>query len=108
MTPEQLEEIPGIEPQTVEAIQLAVNTYYAQFEDASGAAPQEMADAAPVPDAGAQTPELQSEQALDAAGEVQQAASEAVEPSALETSSSGAEAAEDGPEADGEGPVKTD
>ncbi len=109
MTPEQLEEIPGIEPQTVEAIQVAVNTYYAQFEEAPGAAPQEIvADAAPVPDAGAETPELRSEQEPDAAGEVQQAASEAVEPSALETNASGAEAAEDGPESDGERPVKTD
>lgn len=34
MTPEQLEEIPGIGPKIVEKIQLAVNTYYAQFENA--------------------------------------------------------------------------
>lgn len=34
MTPEQLEEIPGIGPKTVEMIQLAVNSYYAQFEEA--------------------------------------------------------------------------
>jgi N utilization substance protein A len=33
MTPEQLEEIQGIGPKTVEAIQLAVNSYYAQFEE---------------------------------------------------------------------------
>jgi len=32
MTPEQLEEIPGIEPELVEKIQLAVNNYYSQFE----------------------------------------------------------------------------
>jgi N utilization substance protein A len=38
MTPEQLEEIPGIGPKTVETIQLAVNGYYAQFEDQGGAA----------------------------------------------------------------------
>ncbi len=38
MTPEQLEEIPGIGPKTVETIQLAVNGYYAQFEDQSEAA----------------------------------------------------------------------
>jgi N utilization substance protein A len=38
MTPEQLEEIPGIGPKTVETIQLAVNGYYAQYEDQSGAA----------------------------------------------------------------------
>ncbi len=32
MTPEQLEEIEGIDPETVESIQLAVNSYYGQFE----------------------------------------------------------------------------
>src|SRR5215813_4181852 len=32
MTPEQLEEIPGIEPELVENIQTAVNAYYGQFE----------------------------------------------------------------------------
>ncbi len=32
MTPEQLEEIPGIEPEHIEKIQLAVNNYYSQFE----------------------------------------------------------------------------
>jgi N utilization substance protein A len=34
MTPEQLEEIPGIGPKTVEVIQVAVNSYYAQYEEA--------------------------------------------------------------------------
>jgi N utilization substance protein A len=33
MTPEQLEEIQGIGPKTVGAIQLAVNGYYAQYEE---------------------------------------------------------------------------
>jgi N utilization substance protein A len=33
MTPEQLEEIPGIGPKMVERIQEAVNTYYSQFEE---------------------------------------------------------------------------
>jgi N utilization substance protein A len=37
MTPEQLEEIPGIGPKMVEKIRLAVNNYYAQFEE--GATP---------------------------------------------------------------------
>jgi transcription termination/antitermination protein NusA len=40
MTPEQLEDIPGIGPKTVEAIQVAVNSYYAQFEE-QAAAPAE-------------------------------------------------------------------
>ncbi len=33
MTPEQLEEIPGIEPEMVENIQTAVVSYYGQYED---------------------------------------------------------------------------
>jgi transcription termination/antitermination protein NusA len=45
MTPEQLEEIPGIGPKMVEKIRLAVNNYYAQFEEVA-AAPS---DAAAVP-----------------------------------------------------------
>jgi N utilization substance protein A len=33
MTPEELEEIPGIGPKLVERIQVAVNGYYLQFEE---------------------------------------------------------------------------
>jgi len=32
MTPEQLQEIPGIEPDAVEVLQNAVGSYYGQFE----------------------------------------------------------------------------
>jgi N utilization substance protein A len=39
MTPEELEEIPGIGPTLVETIQLAVNNYYGQFETGEGGAP---------------------------------------------------------------------
>jgi len=50
MTPEQLEEIPGIGPKMVEKIQEAVNGYYAQFEQPSGQAletePQESEETA--------------------------------------------------------------
>jgi N utilization substance protein A len=53
MTPEDLEALPGIDPETVEAIQTAVNSYYGQFESAE--APPEEADestaAAPPPEA---------------------------------------------------------
>jgi N utilization substance protein A len=37
MTPEQLEEIPGIGPKMVERIQAAVVAYYGQFENQMGA-----------------------------------------------------------------------
>jgi N utilization substance protein A len=45
MTPEQLEEIQGIVPDSVERIQEAINAYYAQFDEqsAAGAAPAESA-----------------------------------------------------------------
>jgi N utilization substance protein A len=39
MTPEQLEEIPGIDPQLVEKIQEAVNAYYSQFDEQGEAEP---------------------------------------------------------------------
>jgi N utilization substance protein A len=49
MTPEQLEEIPGIGPKMVEKIQLAVNNYYGQFEEVGQApAGEEAAPAAEV------------------------------------------------------------
>jgi N utilization substance protein A len=42
MTPEQLEEVPGIGPKMVERIQVSVNSYYQQFEEAlEGTAPKE-------------------------------------------------------------------
>lgn len=40
MTPEELEAIPGIDPQAIEQIQFAVNAYYAQFEEALGVSGQ--------------------------------------------------------------------
>jgi len=45
MTPEQLEEIQGIGPKMVERIQLAVNSYYQQFEDAMEQGPEPHAEA---------------------------------------------------------------
>ena len=47
MTPEQLQEISGIGPKLVERIQLAVNSFYSQFED-SGALPGLAQEAAAV------------------------------------------------------------
>ena len=47
MTPEQLEEIPGIEQSVVEKIQLAVNNYYSQFDTGEGVAAQPTAEPEP-------------------------------------------------------------
>jgi N utilization substance protein A len=41
MTPEQLQEIPGIDPEMVENIRDSVTAYYSQFEEAAPAAAQE-------------------------------------------------------------------
>ena len=60
MTPEDLEALPGIDPETVEAIQTAVNSYYGQFE-ASEVAPEEAEESA----AGAAP--LEAEEAIPAA-----------------------------------------
>jgi N utilization substance protein A len=50
MTPEQLEEVSGIGPEMVEPIQLAVNSYYVQFEaDETPAAVEEPAPAEDTP-----------------------------------------------------------
>jgi len=59
MTPEELEAISGIEPSIVEKILVAVNSYYAQFEQQSSAAaevvPDEVVPEEVVPE---ETPEL--------------------------------------------------
>jgi len=47
MTPEQIEEIPGIEPQMLERIQDSVNAYYGQFEEGAATAPAEPAEVEP-------------------------------------------------------------
>ncbi|HXG34714.1 MAG TPA: transcription termination factor NusA [Bryobacteraceae bacterium] len=52
MTPEELVEIPGIDAQAVEQIQLAVNAYYAQFEEALGVSGQEETPAVPAETSG--------------------------------------------------------
>jgi len=44
MTPEELEAIPGIEPEMVEKILIAVNAYYAQFEPPPVEAPEVVMD----------------------------------------------------------------
>jgi len=44
MTPEQLQEIPGVDPEMVENIRDSVTAYYSQFEEAAPAAPAETLD----------------------------------------------------------------
>ncbi|MBI1789713.1 MAG: transcription termination/antitermination protein NusA [Acidobacteria bacterium] len=74
MTPEQLEEIPGVEPKMVEKIQQAVNSYYAQFEatgEAAGeAAVQESEEPAveAIPAAADEAPEVVETQGAAEAG----------------------------------------
>jgi N utilization substance protein A len=91
MTPEQLEEIPGIGPKMVERIQLAVNNYYGQFEevappatgDDGGAAPAE--DAAP--DAEAALPETAEAAEPEAPGESAEEATPATDSGTIMDSS---------------------
>jgi len=68
MTPEQLEEIPGIDPEMVEMIQSAVVAYYGQFENAvDGRAGTEAIapdEAAPPADEASETPAEQQEQSV--------------------------------------------
>jgi N utilization substance protein A len=63
MTPEELEEIPGIGAESVEQIQSAVNAYYSQFEDPAEPAPvAEPADTVAVAEPADSAPaELQTE-----------------------------------------------
>jgi len=69
MTPEQLEEIPEVGPNSVEHIQVAVNAYYSQFEEPQGSeTPEEtMPEPEPVaPDFNATAEEVAEEQGTDA------------------------------------------
>jgi len=54
MTPEELEALPGIDPETVEAIQTAVNGYYGQFEGSFEAPAAVEAAAEPTAEAAAE------------------------------------------------------
>ena len=104
MTPEQLEEIPGIGEELVEHIQLVVNSYYLQFEEALDGGPEDAA-VAPEGEAAAAAPEgepvavLEGEP-VEAAGAVEPA----VEPEPRATKQTEIEAAgsKEAAEADGE------
>jgi N utilization substance protein A len=81
MTPEQLEEIPGIGPESVEQLRDAVNAYYSQFETENAGPAQEAEPAASgeepaeVDETGAPAPEVEPGLALE--GEVAASTSEA-------------------------------
>jgi N utilization substance protein A len=62
MTPEQLEELPGVGPKTVEKISLAVNNYYASLEAAPAAA-----DEAAVSDEAAAVADTDTQEAVPVA-----------------------------------------
>jgi N utilization substance protein A len=98
MTPEQLQEIPGIGPKMVEKIRLAVNNYYAQFDE-GGAASGEWQAAQGAATEAAPEIEEEEEEAADS-GEEQLA----VSPQSENSAETEPEAPEDGdPEAaDGE------
>ena len=89
MTPEQLEEIPDIDPTMVEKIQVAVNNYYSQFEGgenagapaAEAAAHEELAEPTPAEEASAgETKAL--EEPIQALETAEPETPEAVEPEA--------------------------
>jgi N utilization substance protein A len=75
MTPEQLEELPGIGPKTVEKISLAVNNYYSSLDAAQSPAGATAAaeEAPPATDAGVAEAAPTQEQEGDAAEAAQQA-----------------------------------
>ncbi len=70
MTPEQLEEIQGIIPDSIERIQEAINAYYGQFEESPEPAESAMADEEPAVEPPAEaSAEVESEAQADAASE---------------------------------------
>ena len=104
MTPEEIEEIPGIEPEMMERIQEAVNAYYGQFEEGQGVAAEPEA-VGETPEAMAETPEAAQEE-LQAATETAEGPPEALEqagePVEQESSAEAGESAEPFQEPEGE------
>ncbi|HZS28492.1 MAG TPA: transcription termination factor NusA [Candidatus Angelobacter sp.] len=90
MTPEQLEEVPGVGPKTVEKISIAVNNYFSSLEGSAGAA---------VPEAG----ETAAVEGAEAAAEVTSSevpASETAEATETSQASEAAAGVESAPDAD--------
>ena len=73
MTPEQLEEVPGVGPKTVEKISIAVNNYFSTLETGPAAALPEAGETAAVEGAEAAEPVAEIAAAGDAASEYAEA-----------------------------------
>jgi N utilization substance protein A len=73
MTPEQLEEVPGVGPKTVEKISIAVNNYFATLETSPTAAVPEAGETAAVEGGAAAEPVAEIAAAEDAATEYAEA-----------------------------------
>ena len=95
MTPEQLEEIPGIDPASVEFIQAAVVAYYSQFEDPGTAAPEESEAGPAAEEVGEPGDAATGEAGVEAvAEELEPAASESAAEASEEQLEAGSEAVE--------------
>jgi len=86
MTPEQLEEIPGIGEKTLERISVAVRHYFGHFEEGEEGAPEEAAEATAegeaevaTPDAAVDSAEAELENAQDVLHESEQVEAAAAE-----------------------------
>jgi N utilization substance protein A len=73
MTPEQLEEVPGVGPKTVEKISIAVNNYFSTLETTPAAAVPEAGETAAVEGGAAAEPVAEIAAAEDAATEYAEA-----------------------------------
>jgi N utilization substance protein A len=73
MTPEQLEEVPGVGPKTVEKISIAVNNYFSTLETSPAAAVPEVGETAAVEGGAAVEPIAEIAAAEDAATEYAEA-----------------------------------
>src|SRR5436305_11115581 len=67
MTPEQLEEVPGVGPKTVEKISVAVNNYFSTLETGAVPAPPEAGESAPAEGGEAAEPMAETAPAEEAA-----------------------------------------
>ena len=96
MTPEELQEIPGVEDELVEKIQLAVNNYYGQFETAEGGpAEAEASETVPPEELAAESPAPETEGVPAESGPEAEEQSPETEP-ALGEAAGGPEASEPG------------